>query len=111
MTLSPPHLIELQSRLAYLFTPIEDLIIFIGVIVNMPRPTPFLVSHSVFQMISMKGKVASKPVPPKLRICVPQLRPFEKICLPSVAHLLAILEKKAHHIAVALLSCASQRRL
>ena len=75
MTLSPQHLIELQSYLAYLFTLIEDLIIFIGVIVNMPRPTRFLVSHIVCQMISMKGKVASRPVPPRLRICVPQLRP------------------------------------
>ena len=84
---------------------------FIGVIVNMPRPKPFLVSDSVFQMVSMMGKVASKPVPPRLRTCVPQLRSFEKVCLPTVAHPLAVLEKEAHHIAVALLSCPSQRRL
>ena len=58
-------------------------------------------------MLSMKGKVASKPVPQRLRTFVPQLGPREKIRLPLIAHLLAVLEKKAHHIAVALLSCAS----
>ena len=78
-----------------------------GVIVNMPTPTPFLVSNSIFQMLSMKGKVASKPVPQRIRTCVPQFGPRKKIRLPSIAHLLAVFEKKAHHIAVALLGCAS----
>ena len=37
------------------------------VIVNMPVPMRFLVSDSIFQMIVMKGKVASKTVPRRLR--------------------------------------------
>ena len=73
----------------------------------MPTPMPFLVSDSVFQRISLKGKVASKLVPQRLRTRVPQLKPRKENCLPLIAHLLAVLEKKAHHIAVAFLSCAS----
>ena len=83
----------------------------IGVIVNMPRPTPSLISDSVFQMISVKGKVASKPLPPRLRTYVRQLDHLKKIYLLSVTHLLAVLEKNLHHISVALLSCASHCRL
>ena len=56
----------------------------IGVIVDMPRPTSSLVSDSVSQMISMKGKVASKPNPP-LRTCVRQLRSFEED-LSAISH-------------------------
>ena len=84
---------------------------FVGVIANMPRPTPSLVSDSVFQTISMKGKVASKPVSPRLRTCVRQLDHLKKIYLLSVTHLLAVLKKNLHHISVALLSCASHCRL
>ena len=51
---------------------------FIGVIVNMPRPMPSLVSDSVFQVILMKGKIASNPVPLRLRTCVRQLISFEE---------------------------------